>query len=279
VGGWPTTGIQSQSTTGFVMAFDYSNATVGTDTLTIGASPISVAIVYPILVATPKTVAMSVSEYSASALFAAPVTISGGNAPYTVTYTGFSDPRFTASGQNILVSVSTFAASSTTTSQVQMTITDSSSQSVTALGTVSLTVVQQTSITVTFGNNSEAVNVSSDTPFTWSYLPNVKSVPVLGHAPYQYFVDSVTIPGGLGSFVQVSPTKRVLAIQYNNASTSATISDVNSALAATGSFVVAATAYASAPTPGTYVITLALRIVDSEGLTASQTVSLSLIVS
>ncbi len=279
-GGVPTTGVQSLTSTSFVMGFDYENTTPGNDTLTIGSNTAVVAVTYPTLTAVAKTVSATVSEYSVTASFTAPVTISGGLAPYTVTYAGFSDPRFTASGTNVVLSVAQFTTGSTVSCQVSMLVTDSSGQSATAVGTITLVVQQAAFIAVNFTNSSLAVNVSSGTPFTTFVLPNLlQSVPQLGHAPFQFYVDSVTLPVNLSPFVQVSPTKRVLAIQFNNTNTSASIADVNASLAPSGSFVVPAVAPAAAPSPGSYAIPLTLRVVDSEGYGASQTVTLTLVIS
>ena len=280
VGGLPTTGVQNLTSSGFVMAFDYEGNAIGNDTLTIGTLTAIVAVTYSPLVATAKTVAATVSEYSTTATFNAPVTVSGGLAPYNVTFSGFSDPRFSASGSNISIIVDQFTAGTTTNCSVSMLVTDDSGQSTTVVGVVQVTIKQETYITVNFANATWNVNVSNDSPFTSFVIPNeTQSTAVLGHAPFQYYVDSVTIPGGLGSFVQVSPSKRVLAIQFNNASTSATVADVNSALANNGNFVVAAVGSGAAPATGSYNITLALRVVDSEGLSSSQTVTLTLVIS
>jgi hypothetical protein len=97
------------------------------------------------------------------------------------------------------------------------------------------------------------------------------SVPNLGHAPYSYYVDSVTIPSGLGTFVQASPSNRVLAFNLNETSTPNSVAEVNQTLAANGTFSVTATNLASAPAQGSYNITVALRVVDSKGITASST--------
>lgn len=279
-GGSPTTGIQALTASGFTMLFDYENSTLGADTITLGSSQITLTIAYPPLVATGKSTSATVSEYSTTASLVAPVSVSGGAAPYTVTPVGFSDPRFTAAGSNIQITVDQFTAGQTVACQVSMLVQDSGGQSVTVVGTVSVTIQEQTYITVNFSNATWNVNVTSGSPFTSFVVPNQnQSQAVLGHLPFQYYVDSVTIPEGLGQFVQVSPTKRVLAIQFTQSGDSATIADMNASLQDSGTFVVSATNAASAPAPGTYAISLALRVVDADGITASQTVTLSLVIS
>jgi len=280
VNGSPTTGIQNLTVNGFTMLFDYENSTLGTDTVTVGSAATSLNITYPALVVTGKTITGTVSEYTTSATFVAPVTVSGGDAPYTITPVGFSDPRFTASGSNIAITTSQFLAGQTVSCSVSVLVTDSSGQSATVVGIVQVTIQQQNYITVNFTNTTWNVNVSSGTPFTSFVIPNqTQSQVLLGHPPYQYYVDSVTLPSGLNGFVQVSPTKRVLAIQFNQSGNSATIADVNSSLQNSGTFVVSAVNSANAPAPGNYQISATLRVVDSEGLTSSQTVTISLVIS
>jgi hypothetical protein len=161
-----------------------------------------------------------------------------------------------------------------------MLIVDSSGNSTTATGTIQVTVRQETFIQVTFSNATWNAPVSTGSPFTISLIPNVaQSVPALGHAPYQYYVDSVTIPAGLTGFVKVSPTNRVLAINCNATAASASIYDVNSSLVDSGSFLVPAVAPGAAPAAGSYTILATLRVVDSEALVSSQVVTITLTIS
>jgi hypothetical protein len=135
-------------------------------------------------------------------------------------------------------------------------------------------------MTANFTDTTWNVIVSSGVAFTDSkILPSLMASPVLGHSPYQYYVDSVIPPIGLGAFVKVSPSKKVLAIRFDNAGASATVADVSETLVGTSSFTVAATNSASAPAPGTYEIPVLLRIVDSLGNAASATAIVHLIIS
>jgi hypothetical protein len=279
-GGAPTTGILSLTADGFVMSFDYRNDVLADDILTIGSTTVTVPIAYQTLVAQPRSIPASVSEYSTTGTFAAPVTISGGKAPYSVAYVGFSDPRFTASGTQIVIQTANFTPGTTVSCSVSMLVTDASGQSVSVVGTLVVTIRQETYITAIFSDDTWAVNVSGGQAFTSSFVPNsTQSVPLLGHSPYQFYVDAVTLPSGLGSFVQVSPTKRVLAIAFNNTSTSASIPDRGTTLASSGSFTVGATSSAAAPAPGVYNIGLTLRVVDVQGYSISGNVNLKVVIS
>lgn len=280
--GTPTTGVSSLTPDGFIMSFDYTCSTFGTDVLTLGAGlqTINVAVNYPQLVATPRTSLATVSEYAATASFAPPATATGGLAPYTMTPTGFSDPRFTAQGGKVVVNVDLLPVGQTTSCSVAVLVTDSAGNTTTVTGIVQVAVEQASYMQASFQNSIWNINVSSGLAFTASLIPNQQqSQPQVGHPPYQYYVDAVTLPPALTGFVQVSPTRRVLAIQCNNTGTSATVADVNTALAASGSFTVPAVAFAAAPALGTYQIQVALRVVDAEGLSTSQTVTVSLVVS
>jgi hypothetical protein len=281
-GGSPTTGVSSLTTDGFILSFDYLDNVFGSDVITLGANlaSLSLPVNYPAIVATSKTVAVTVSEYSTTASLAPPVSILGGLAPYTITLTGFSDPRFTALGGQISVTVDTLPTGQTTGCQVSMLIVDSSGNSTTATGTVQVTVRQETFITVNFSNAVWSAPVTTGAPFTTTLIPNQsQSVPVLGHAPYQFYIDSVTLPGALTGFVQVSPSKRVLAINCNSSSASASIFDVDQSLNSSGNFIVAAVAPGSAPAAGSYSIQASLRVVDADALVSSQTVTITLVVS
>lgn len=279
--GTPTTAVSNLTPDGFTLSLDYLSTTVGTDVLTLGAgiASLNLPVAYPQIVATGQTVSSTVSEYSTSATFTPPVLVSGGIAPYTLTPTGVSDPRFTISGGQIVVNVASLPAGQTTTCTVSVLALDAAGNSVTATGTIQVAVRQETYITVNFSNAAWKVSTSS-APFTATLIPNqTESVPLLGHAPYQFYVDSVVLPPALNGFVQLSPSKRVLAIQCNANSTSAQVSDVDQTLSASGSFLVPAVNPSAAPAAGTYQFPATLHVVDSEGLSAIQTVTISLTIS
>jgi hypothetical protein len=281
--GNPTTSISNLTSTGFTMSFDYTDGTVGTDTLTLGSGldTMTFPVTYNSLTVISATTPTTISEYSQVATLAPPVQISGGLAPYTTVVSGFTDPRFTAgSGGGVQVNASQFTTGGTYPCGVTVAVTDSSGQSASATGTIQLTIRQESYITVNFGSATWNVNVSSGQPFHAAFQPNVsQSVVSLGHAPYQYYVDSVTLPVGLNGFVAVSPSKRVFAIQCNNTGTSESIYDLSALLTNAGTFVVPAVPFASAPAIGTYVILLTLRVVDSLGISSSHNCSLSLVLS
>lgn len=280
--GTATTSVSNLTATGFVMSFDYVDTVFGNDVLTLGnnLATLSLPVTYPPLVATGQTATSTVSEYSTTATFAPPVTVSGGLGPYTVTPTGFSDPRFTALGGQIAVAVSTLIPGTTTSCNVSLLVVDSSGNSTTTTGVLQITVRQESFIQVTFSNSSWAAPVSTGAPFTLFLIPSqVDSVVLLGHPAYQYYVDSVTLPDALSGFVTISPSQRVLAINCNANSASASISDVDQNLQSSGSFIVPAVNPSAAPAAGSYAIEVALRVVDSQNLTASQTVTVTLVIS
>lgn len=280
--GTPTTAVSNLTADGFTLSYDYTCPVFGTDVLTLGnnLASINVSVQYPQLVVTGTTNSMTISEYSAQATFAPPVNVSGGLAPYTMTPSGTSDPRFTIQSGQIVVNVASLTPGQTTSCTVSVLVVDSSGSSGTATGVIQITVRQETFITVNYSNYTWNLNVSTGSPFTASIIPNQnQSIPVLGHAPYQYYVDSVTIPSGLTGFVNVSPSKRVLAVQCNSSSTSAQISDVDQSLADNGTFVVPAVAPGSAPAAGTYQIAATLRVVDSKGISSTHAVSINVVIS
>jgi len=279
--GSPTTGVSSLTAAGFTLTYDYSCTVVGTDVLTIGVGgpTLPLLLANPALIATGKTVPATVSEYSANASFAPPVTVSGGLAPYTITLSGFSDPRFSALAGQVTVPVPSLTAGQTTQCSVSMLIVDSGGSSVTATGVLQVTVRIETYEQITYNNVPWAVSIGS-APFTSFVIPSLLgSVPVLGHAPYQFYVDAVAIPVPLIGFVAQSPSSRVLAIQCNAGSTSASISDVSPFLMDTGTFTVAAVAPSAAPPTGLYSIPVTLRVVDNDGLTSTQVVNVNLTIS
>jgi hypothetical protein len=280
--GTPTTAVSNLTSNSFTLAFDYRNNVFGTDVLTLGnnLASINVNVTFPSLVVTGTTNAMTVSEYSTQATFQPPVTVSGGLAPYTLSPSGTSDPRFTIQNNQIVVNVASLPVSQTTSCQVVVLVVDSAGNSGTATGTIQVTVMAETFITVNFTNASFNLNVSAGLPLTQFDIPNqTQSVPVLFHSPAQFFVDSVTLPQALVGFVSISPTQRVLAVNVNNNNTSAVISDVNSSLANDGTFIAPAVPFANAPATGTYTVPLTLRVVDAKNITLSQAVTLSVVIS
>jgi hypothetical protein len=281
-GGSPTTSVSNLTADGFTMSYDFTCGIIGSDLLTIGSTGVTLSLPVnnPALVATGTTVSLSVSEYSSSAQLTAPVTVTGGVAPYAVTLSAFSSPAFTASGSNVVVAVGQLTVGQTTQCTVSMLITDAAGSSTTATGTMQVTVRQETYEQISFVNGNWAFNLSSGLAVSSSYVPNqTLSIPQLGHAPYQYYVDSVIIPSALTGLISVSPSQRVLAVQVNNAGSSATLNDLNASLTSSGTFLAPAVPTNATPPPGVYSITLGLRVVDADALTESGTVILTLTIS
>jgi hypothetical protein len=283
IGGQPTTGNTNVTSTGFVMSYDYIPTGSGTDTLTFNNSAftdsVTITETYSALVATARTIAVSVSEYTVTQVLALPVTISGGNPPYSISITGVTDSRFVAINSGtpsaaLQVTVNEFAASTTPyICNVPMVITDNASNSVNVTGQVQLTVQAQTYIGVVFSDYTWNIHLQTPAePQVGSIIPNqLMSTPqaYLGHPPYTYNVTSVTIPSGISSFIQASPTKRVLAFNLTETGTAASVNDVDgSAQTPTGSYNVSATNFATAETlVGTYTIAVSLEVEDSLGIT------------
>jgi len=277
IGGLPTTGNTNITADGFTMSYDYLPTGAGVDTLSFNniAFPdqVNITEAYPALVAVGTTVPYSVSEYTVTQTMAAPATISGGNSPYSINITGVSDPRFVPINNNtaaasLSVTVSQFAASSTPYNcNVSMTITDAASNSVSVTGQLQMTVVAQSYITVAFSNYTWNISLSAATGTVGSIVMNsLMSTPQLGHAPYTYDVTAVTIPGGLGNYIQNSPTKRVLA--FNETGSTSSVADVNNTLTPTGYYNVTV---GTKPTVGTYNISVTLKVTDSHGINLSST--------
>ena len=273
------------------MEYDYFPTGAGMDTLSFNnvAFPDSLVITegYPQLVVVGTTLPFTVSEYTVTQTFNPPVQISGGNPPYTITITGVSDPRFTilnngTASAALSITVANFLSGSTYNCNVSMTVADSASNSTTVTGQLQVTIQVETIITVLFQNYTWNISLSSPAePNLSTLIPNqFMSIPQLGHPPYSYYVTNITLPSGLGTFIQVSPTKRVLAFNLNETNTTSSVSDVNQTLTPMGSYNVTATNRASAPATGqTYVISITLQVVDSKGISSTSTQNLNVAIS
>jgi hypothetical protein len=284
-GGQPTTGTRSLTVDGFIMDYDYAVTAPGTDTMSLKQGvttldSLAIAAVYPNLLASGTTVAQTVSEYTTTAKFNPPVAISGGNSPYIINITGASDPRFTVVNNNtanaqLQITTANFSAGQIVSCSVAMTITDNSTptQTVSTTGTLQVTIKAETAISVNFADYNWNISLSSPPePQSGSIVINsLMSTPLLGHSPFAYTVDTVTIPGGLGTFVQKSPTNRVLAFNLNETAASVSIADVDQTLTPTGFYTVTATNLSSAPAPGTYSIAVHMTVTDSKGIQSAAT--------
>jgi hypothetical protein len=275
IGGQPTTGNRTVTATGFIMDYDYLPTGGGTDTLSFnnGAFTDSLTITeaFPTLTVTGITAApVTPSEYTVTQTIALPVTISGGSAPYSINISGVNDARFVAinngtSTAALLVTVSQFAVGVPSACQVSMTVTDNAGNSASAIGTVSVNVHQETTITVVYSNYTWNISLGTSSGSAVNIVPNsLMSTPQLGHAPYSYYVDTVSIPTALENFIYASPSKRVLA--FNETLAVFSQFDVDQTLTQSGSYNVAV---ATPPTPGTYTIAVGLRVVDSKGIVST----------
>jgi hypothetical protein len=276
--GQPTTQVSNLTADGFNMAFDYTNSTVGNDTITSSGNPITglpatLAIVYSTLVATgtmPST--NTVSEYALTATFPAPVSIVGGNPPYSIDIVGESDSRFVPVNNNtanaqLMITVNQFAPGGTYTCSVSMTVSDTetSPQTSSTTGVLTVTIEIETTITVQYNNQSWTLTEHTSPGSASIVLPVLGVTVQLAHLPVQYNVTSVTIPPALTGIVIASPTNRVLAI--NSTGTTINFSDVNASLTPSGSFNVPSTSPASVPT-GSFTIGVNYQVVDVHGITS-----------
>jgi len=270
IGGQPTTGNSSVTPDGFTMSYDYFPTGAGTDTLSFNnvsfPDSLTLSEVFSALKANGTTVPVSVSEYIVTQTLSLPLTVSGGDAPYTYNISGVSDSRFVAinngtSTAALQITVAQFAANTTPYNcNVTVVVTDSAANSTTVTGQLQVTVVAQSYISVAFSPYTWAISLSS--AVVASKTPNsLMSSPQLFHAPANYYVDSVTVPSGLASFITVSPTNRVLA--YNLTGSPSNVPDVNQSLTPIGGFTVP---ISTPPSIGTYTIAVALRVVDNLGI-------------
>ena len=290
--GQPTTTVTGATADGFTLTYDYIpnplDASGTIDTLTFNSvaytNSLRVSEVPSQLVATTLPITQNISEYTVNATLPLPVQVAGGAAPYSTVVTSVSDARFqtvnalgeivsgTTPCTGLQITVAGFTAGSNYSCLVAMTVTDSSGQSVSVSGTVSVNITVETTITVDFQNLAWAISLSSPTQSGSEIINQTMSVPVVGHAPYQFYVDSVAIPITCTA-IQKSPSNRVLSYNLTNASIS--VPDVSSTLSSNGTFSVAST---TSVVPNTYVIPVTLRVVDSKGITASsnQTVTVTI---
>ena len=282
-GGLPTTQVVNLTPAGFTMLFDYEDSIVGSDTValkhnlnTFQTAPLT--IVYPTLVATGTAPAVqTVSEYASTATFQPPVSVAGGNPPYSINIAGESDPRFTPinnPGPNaaLQISVSQFAAGGTYPCQVNMVVTDTESVPMTSTttGTLAVAIHEETYITVNYNSQTWNVTANSVPNIYYLVLPSGIGSPnssaageavVLGHPPYAFNVVGITLPGSLVGKVSISPSNRVIAI--NTVGSPTNVNDVNSSLTPQGIFNVPSVVV---PSLGTYVIVVNYAVTDAHGI-------------
>lgn len=285
--GLPTTQTINLTPDGFTMLFDYENATVGSDTVSLKHNSniflpqAPLTIVYPPLVAIGTTpLVQTVSEYASTATFQPPVAITGGNAPYSIDITGESDPRFVPvsnPGPSAALQIipSQFAAGGTYACQVNMLVTDTEGMPQTSLATGTLTVAikLETFITVKYNDQTWNIAANSVPNIYYLVLPSGVGSPnssgpgesvVLGHAPFAFNVTGVTIPGGLTGKVSVSPSGRVIAI--NTIGSTVNVNDVSSSLTPQGVFSVPTVV---APGIAQYIIGVNYQVVDAHGIVST----------
>jgi hypothetical protein len=291
IGGQTSTGIRSVTPSGFIMDYDYIPTVSGTDSITLQYTNIGPILdsltindVYATLNAIGTTVSQTVSEYATTGTFPLPITVSGGNGSY-VYNVSTSDARFTVINNNtasaqIQISVNAFTPGTTVSAQIAVTVSDTegSPQMASASGTLTITIRQETYITVLYNNQTFPAPVIT-TPGVYSLVMPTNGVTVqLAHLPVTYNVTNITLPAGLlssgvGQNVQILPSQRVIAF---NSGSPATVFDVDGHLNSAGPFVVPTLAN---PTAGTYVIAVTYQVIDNNGITSSGTANVSVIIS
>jgi hypothetical protein len=304
--GTPTVAVSHLTADGFVLAFDYTCPVVGNDTVTLTSAGIvlqtlALPVVYVPLSVAGTTISVTVSEYSASSLAAPPVTASGGLAPYTYTPIGFSDPRFTSgAGGQIAFNPAAFNAGQTYPCSVSIQVADASGQTVTAVGTLTVTIRAEQYVQANFTPgvfNLKMNGAGSPAGVVKTYVPIVSMVtPVLGHTPFQVYTDAISFAPPTGTIVgstlanayaslqqllQVSPTQNVLFVSYGAAAASGgAIFDETSARTQ-GTLIGQASALATTaalPPSGTYRLAVLLRVVDADAYSTSATGTLTVVI-
>jgi hypothetical protein len=308
VGGLPTTQVTNLTPNGFTMLFDYQNNIIGSDTVTlvhnsnVFGTTVTLNVVYSPLVVTGTTPpSITVSEYAILATFTPPVSIVGGNPPYSINFTGTSDPRFTPINNNsstaaLQITVAQFAPgalaqNATYPCQAQMTVTDTEGtpQTAQATGIISVFVKAETYITVQYSNQNFAAPIISNTNIYSLVIPYTSPTQygvlvLLGHPPYTLNVTSVVLPGALVLYnganassanVALSPSKRVIV--FNTIGSTVAINDVNGQLQPQGQFNVPT--LGGTPIAGTYTIVVHYQVTDNEGITSTGSANLSVVIS
>jgi hypothetical protein len=303
VGGLPTTQVTNLTPNGFTMLFDYQNNTIGSDTITLEhnlnvfGTPVTLNVVYTALVATGTTPPfITVSEYAILATFTPPISVVGGNPPYSINFTGTSDPRFTPINNNsttamLQITVAQFASGATPAAatypcQAQMTVTDTEGtpQTAQATGIISVFVKAETYITVQYSNQNSAAPIISNTNIYSLVMPINGITVLLGHPPYTLNVTSVVLPGALilynganasSANVALSPSKRVIV--FNTIGSTVAVNDVNGQLQPQGQFNVPT--LGGTPISGTYTIVVHYQVTDNEGITSTGSANLNVVIS
>jgi hypothetical protein len=303
VGGLPTTQVTNLTPNGFTMLFDYQNSTIGSDTVTLEhnlnvfGTPVTLNVVYTTLVVTgTQPPSITISEYAITATLTPPISIVGGNPPYSINFTGTSDPRFTAINNNsstamLQITVAQFASGATPPAatypcQAQMTVTDTEGtpQTQQATGIITVFIKAETYITVQYNNQSLAAPIISNTNIYSLVIPINGITVLLGHPPYTLNVTSVVLPGALilynglnasSANVALSPSKRVIV--FNTLASTVAINDVNGQLQPQGQFNVPT--LVGTPIAGTYTIVVHYQVTDNEGITSTGSANLSVVIS
>lgn len=302
--------------------FDYYADRVGSATLTlINAGSLTGSAVLPVqagtLTISGTTVAHTVSEYMTIPFTVStpPVSISGGAPPYTVSALSVSDTsHFYVQNGQFYMDMSKVMGGNTYTTNVAYSATDSAGTTAYAIkqATVSVRVLAESYVTANFLNKTLTI---PDGEVTYLNIPDLLIVQ-LGHAPFKYYVDSVTYtapegkdPNTVGTvtnwFIPTATSRRFAANRSTNSVTLTDLSDQNVITQAIGggnnllspqlvnlsgentslvsqangtTSTIPATSYTAENLQGTYYLTLKLRVVDSLGISTTGTSIVTLIV-
>lgn len=288
----------------FDLMFDYSATTAGSGSFSlINAGELvgkaSFTVLPASLAVSGQTTSQSVSEYAKDPFTMAtpPVSIAGGVAPFTVEALTVSNPSvFYIQGGKFYLDVTKVAGGNSYTTNVTYKVTDSRGTSATTSTPASVTVnvLAENYMTANFVSRSRNILLGALVD-----IPALDFISVqLGHAPFTFFVDNIEFNDpSMANWVSISPTGRYIIV--NSTTSDVTWQDMGDrtlitqtasdwisrpsnpieldrpALDDGSTFVVGP---ATLPPPGAYTATLALRVVDSKGLSVSGTATLTLYV-
>jgi hypothetical protein len=241
------------------------------------------------LILSSRTDTYSVSEYQQNVFNVStpPITVAGGTGNWGVIgITGLSDTtHFTVrnnGGAYLELNMNSVQAGQSYSCTASFNIQDVSGISATQTGTITVSVYAETTIDIVFGNIVVEMGASG------YGVTNAYEVlkTHLGHSPFKWYVDTVTIPVGLTGLVTKSPSQRSLS--WNNTGTAISLTDFsdNDVLPLGGLFAVSPSSQTGAsysapstalPAAGTHVVTWSIRVVDAKNITQSTTVSVTYI--
>lgn len=241
-----------------------------------------------------SSAAFTVSEYQVApfGINSAPVTVTGGTAPYKVSALTVSDAsHFYVQNGSVFLDMTKVTGGNTYQTTASYSVTDSSLTTLQSpvSASIQVRVLQENEMTVNY--LSKTITLSDATATTIN-LPDLIRVQ-LGHAPFLYYLDAITFSDpSMADWFAGSPSGKVVVVNrttqtrtYADYSSTDTITNQtgggqsvtssNGVVATGSSFSVPA---AGTITSGTYTATLSLRVTDAASLSSTGTSTLTLIV-